>query len=105
VAGAGVAPLAGQLAGAVVTARGGHQGQARHRGAGGQDGWRRVKASPRAAHGQARARTYTGVPSGTMAGNQPDAVMGMRTHPWEAGWAGTDGKPWMAMPPLKYSGL
>ncbi len=31
--------------------------------------------------------------------------MGMRTQPWEAGWAGTDDAPWMAIPPLKYSGL
>ena len=49
--------------------------------------------------------TYTGVPLGTAPGNQADAYIGMRTHPCEAGYAGTEGAPWMAMPPLKYSGL
>ena len=49
--------------------------------------------------------TYTGVPFGTFEGNHSASNMGMRTHPCDAGEAGTDGEPWMAMPPLKYSGL
>src|SRR5205085_10516809 len=29
----------------------------------------------------------------------------MRTQPCDAGYAGTEGDPWMAIPPLKYCGL
>jgi hypothetical protein len=49
--------------------------------------------------------TYTGVPLETLDGNHSAAPMGMRTQPCDAGYAGTDRAPWMAMPPLKYSGL
>ena len=45
------------------------------------------------------------MPWWTAAGNHSAALMGMRMQPWEAGWAGTEREPWMAMPPLKYWGL
>src|SRR5205814_9374304 len=45
--------------------------------------------------------TYTGVPFGTFEGNHSASYIGMRTQPCDAGYAGTDGAPWMAMPPLK----
>lgn len=50
-------------------------------------------------------KTYTAIPSPTCSGNHWAEIIGMRTHPCEAGVAGTEGAPWMAMPPLKYSGL
>ena len=45
--------------------------------------------------------TYTGVPFGTAPGNQLAVDIGIRTQPCEAGPAGTEGEPWMAIPPLK----
>ena len=45
--------------------------------------------------------TWTGMPMWTWPGNHSAALIGMRTQPWEAGWAGTDFDPWTAMPPLK----
>ena len=49
--------------------------------------------------------TYTGVPFGTLDGNHSASYIGRRTHPCDAGYAGTDSEPCIAMPPLKYSGL
>ena len=49
--------------------------------------------------------TYTGVPFGTWLGNHVEMYIGIRTQPCDAGYPGTEGAPWIAMPPLKYSGL
>jgi hypothetical protein len=45
--------------------------------------------------------TITNVPTGAISLNSLAANMGIRTHPWLAGLAGTDRLPWMATPPLK----
>ncbi len=49
--------------------------------------------------------TYTGVPLATEVWNHCAAAIVIRTQPCDAGYTGTDGAPWIAIPPLKYSGL
>jgi hypothetical protein len=40
---------------------------------------------------------YTGVPgAGTSVSKNTAISMGIRTHPWETGWAGTSVSPWIA---------
>ena len=41
------------------------------------------------------------MPMDTWPGNHSAAPIGMRMQPCDAGVAGTDFDPWMAMPPLK----
>src|SRR5688500_9336391 len=48
--------------------------------------------------------TCTRVPAGTSLKKVGAAYIGIRMQPCDAGYAGTEGDPWMAIPPLKYMG-